>query len=93
MRRARLRLQLRPWERGLLVLLQVVPPGLGAVVAGWRNPHTRLLARGGAQLVLFVFGAYPLVLPGAVGLAWAVWDAVRIAQAALVPLPPPAADG
>lgn len=84
----RLRLQLRPWERRLCVALNVVPPGVGAILAGWRNPHTRLLRHGVVQLVLVAFGAWPLIVPGAIGLAWAVWDAVRIGQARLVPLPP-----
>ncbi len=34
-------------------------------------------------MTLVVLGSYPLVIPGAVGLAWAIWDAVRIAQATL----------
>jgi hypothetical protein len=85
----RLRLQLRPWERTLYTILNVVPlPGAGAVWVGWRNPHTRLLRRGILQMVLVVFGAWPLIVPGAIGLAWAVWDAVRIGQARLVALPP-----
>lgn len=67
--------------RAACVALQVVPlPGLGAIIAGQRNPHTRLRARGIAQATLVVFGSWPLILPGAAGLAWAVWDAVRIAQ-------------
>lgn len=87
----RLRLQLRPWERTLYAVLNVVPlPGAGAAWVGWRNPHTHLLRRGILQMVLVVFGAWPLIVPGAIGLAWAVWDAVRIGQARLVPLPPAA---
>ena len=84
----RLRLQLRPWERTLYAVLNVVPPGAGAMWVGWRNPHTRLMSHGVAQLVLVAFGSWPLIFPGAVGLAWAVWDAVRIGQARLMPLPP-----
>ncbi|MCA1818843.1 MAG: hypothetical protein ABR562_02855 [Thermoplasmatota archaeon] len=84
----RLRLQLRPGERIALAALNVVPPGVGAIVAGWRNPHSRLLRNGVVQFVLVAFGAWPLVFPGAVGLAWAIWDAVRIGQAQLVPRPP-----
>lgn len=86
----RLRLQLRPWQRTTLAILNVVPPGFGAIVVGWRNPHTRLLRNGVVQLVLVMFGAWPLIFPGLVGLAWAIWDAVRIFQARLIPLPPPA---
>jgi hypothetical protein len=55
---------------------------------GWRNPHTRLLRNGFVQALLVVTGSWPLVVPGAVGLAWAIVDAVRILQADLVPLPP-----
>lgn len=84
----RLRLQLRPWERTAFAVLNIVPPGVGAIVVGWRNPHTRLLRNGVVQFVLVAFGSWPLVLPGAFGLGWAVWDAVRIGQARLVPLPP-----
>lgn len=84
----RLRLQLRPWERTLCAVLNVLPvPGTGAILAGWRNPHTHLLRRGILQMVLVVFGAWPLIVPGAIGLAWAAWDAVRMGQARLVPLP------
>lgn len=89
----RLRLQLRPWERTLYSALNVVPPGVGAMVVGWRNPHTRLLRNGALQLGLVAFGAWPLVLPGAVGMAWAIVDAVRIAKAGLVALPPKVGGG
>jgi hypothetical protein len=86
---ARLRLLLRPWERTACAVLNVLPlPGLGAVLAGWRNPHTRLLRNGALQLALVAFGIWPLVLPGAAGLAWAGWDAVRIGQARLLRMPP-----
>lgn len=85
----RLRLQLRPEVRVATAILNVVPlPGVGALWVGWRNPHTRLARNGFLQLVLVVFGSWPLVLPGILGLAWAVWDALRIAQARLVRLPP-----
>jgi len=73
----------------MLGILNLVPfPGAGAIVVGWRNPHTRLLPRGVAQLALVLFGLYPLIVPGVFGLAWAILDAVRILQADLVPLPP-----
>lgn len=88
----RLRLQLPPWQRTAFAILNVVPPGLGAFLAGWKNPHTRLLRNGILQFALVVFGAWPLILPGAVGFVWAVWDAARIAQARLVPLPPAASE-
>lgn len=85
----RLRLQLGRGARAACGILQVVPvPGVGALWAGWRNPHTRLARHGAVQALLVVTGSWPLVVPGAVGLAWAVWDAVRILQADLVPLPP-----
>ena len=85
----RLRLLLRPWERAACAVLNVVPlPGLGALVAGWRNAHTTLRRDGALQMALVVFGAWPLVVPGAIGFAWAVWDAIRIAQADLRRLPP-----
>jgi hypothetical protein len=77
-----LRLLLRPWERTAFAVLNVLPlPGLGAVLAGWRNAHTTLRRNGILQMVLVVFGSWPLVVPGAIGLGWAVWDAVRIGQA------------
>lgn len=83
----------RPWILGpgwrrAAVVLQVVPlPGLGAIIAGNRNPHSGLTGRGVAQLALVVFGSYPLLVPGAVGLAWAVYDAVRIGRFARPPGP------
>ncbi len=86
---ARLRLVLRPWERTAAAILNVVPlPGLGALLAGWRNAHTTLRRNGGLQMALVVFGAWPLIVPGVIGLAWAIWDTVRIAQAHLRRLPP-----
>ncbi|HUR61906.1 MAG TPA: hypothetical protein VM286_06030 [Candidatus Thermoplasmatota archaeon] len=85
----RLRLQLGPGARTAFGVLNFLPiPGVGAMLAGWRNPHSRLLPRGAAQALLVVFGTYPLIVPGAVGLAWAILDGVRILQADLVPLPP-----
>jgi hypothetical protein len=85
----RLRLRVSPWARWTLCGLNVLPlPGLGASILGWRNPHTRLLQRGLMQITLVLFGSWPLVVPGAIGLAWAVWDAVRIGQAKVLPLPP-----
>ena len=84
----RLRLQLRPGSRIAWSLLNVLPlPGVGAMWVGWSNPHSNLLRRGWLQLVLVVFGAWPLIIPGAIGLGWATWDAVRIGQAELVPVP------
>lgn len=84
-----LRLQLTPGGRIALGALNVLPlPGLGATVAGWRNPHSRLLPHGASQMALVALGSYPLVLPGAVGLLWAIVDAVRILRADLAPLPP-----
>lgn len=90
---ARLRLLLRPWERTLYAALNVLPlPGAGAIVVGWRNPHTSLRRNGLMQLALVLFGAWPLVVPGALGLAWAVWDAVRIGRAR-IRMPPRDAPG
>ncbi len=75
--------------RPLWVVLNVLPvPGVGAMVVGRRNAHTKLLRNGILQCVLVVGGAWPLVVPGAVGLAWAIVDAVRIGQADVVQLPP-----
>lgn len=85
----RLRLVVSPRARWTLFALTLVPlPGLGAAILGWRNPHTTLLRNGLLQATLVLFGSWPLVIPGAVGLAWAIVDAVRIAQARLAPLPP-----
>jgi hypothetical protein len=84
----RLRLVLRPWERATLAVLNVLPlPGLGAVLAGWRNAHTTLRRNGFLQFTLVLFGSWPLVVPGALGLLWALWDAVRIARSDLQRLP------
>lgn len=86
----RLALRVSPAFRWTCFAVTLVPlPGLGAALLGWRNPHTRLLQRGLLQTALVVFGSWPLVIPGAIGLAWAVWDAVRIARADLLPLPRP----
>ena len=68
------------------IVLQVLP-GVGAIVAGSKNPHSRYLGRGVAQLVLVVFGAWPLIIPGAVGLTWAWFDAYRIGRDARPPGP------
>ena len=88
----RLVLLLRPWERTAFAILNVLPlPGLGAIVVGARNPHTRLLRNGSLQLTLVVLGSWPLVLPGLAGLAWAGWDAFRMHEAELAPLPSPPA--
>lgn len=77
---------LRSGLKTTCVVLQVVPiPGVGAIIAGARNPHSRLLGRGISQAVLVVFGSWPLIIPGAIGLVWAIWDATRIAKA----VPPP----
>lgn len=85
----RLRLRSPDWLRWTCFALTLLPlPGLGAAVLGWRNPHTRLLGHGLMQMTLVLFGSWPLVVPGAIGLAWAAWDAVRIAKARLLPLPP-----
>jgi hypothetical protein len=84
----RLRLQLTPAGRWACAVLNVVPVGgVGAILAGHLNPHTRLRRNGIVQLVLVVFGTWPLVAPGAIGWAWAIWDAVRIGQAQLLPRP------
>jgi hypothetical protein len=86
---ARLRLLLRPTGRAILGTLNILPlPGLGALLAGWRNPHSRLVRHGAAQLVLVLLGSYPLIVPGVAGFAWAVWDAIRILRADLLPMPP-----
>jgi hypothetical protein len=83
------RLLLRPRTRTLLAAANVLPlPGLGAVLAGWRNPHTRLRRDGALQMTLVLLGSWPLIVPGAVGFLWAVATAVRMAQAPLAPLPP-----
>ena len=87
---ARLRLLLRPWERTAAAILNVVPlPGVGALLAGWRNAHTTLRRNGALQMALVILGSWPLVLPGAIGLAWAAWDTVRIARADLRRPPSP----
>lgn len=66
--------------------LQVVPlPGVGAIIAGIKNPHTPLLKHGIAQLTLIFFGSWPLIVPGAAGLIWAIVDAVAIANHAVNP--------
>lgn len=85
----RLVLRTSPRARWTLFALTLLPlPGLGAALLGWRNPHTRLLRNGLLQMTLVLLGSWPLVIPGAIGLAWAIGDAVRITQARLLPLPP-----
>lgn len=79
---------LSPGWRTACTVLNVFPlPGLGAILAGARNPHTRLLSHGIAQLLLVVFGSWPLIVPGAIGLAWAIWTATQIHQYARPPPP------
>lgn len=74
--------------RWVWTTLNVVPlPGVGALVVGARNPHTRLAAHGAAQALLVVFGTWPLVLPGLAGLTWAIFDAVQIARAEVLAKP------
>ncbi len=83
--------------RPVWAILNVLPiPGVGAMVVGRRNAHTKLLRNGILQCILFVFGSWPLVVPGAIGLGWAIVDAMRIGQAVLIPppaKPPPAGPG
>ncbi len=75
------RLVLSPTWKWVCTVLQIVPlPGVGAIIAGIKNPHSGLTKRGIAQLALVVFGSWPLILPGAAGLIWAIVDAVRIAR-------------
>ncbi|MGB0653098.1 MAG: hypothetical protein ACPGQL_07835 [Thermoplasmatota archaeon] len=65
--------------RILCTVLAVVPlPGLGTFLAGWKNPHSGLRSRGILQMILVVFGSWPLILPGVAGFIWACWGAVRI---------------
>lgn len=75
------RLVLSPAWRIACIVLQVVPvPGVGAIIAGIKNPHSGLRGRGIAQAALVVFGSWPLIIPGAAGLIWAIVDAVRIGR-------------
>ncbi len=75
------RVVLSPAWRVACIVLQVIPvPGVGAIIAGAKNPHSGLLGRGIAQVALVVFGSWPLIVPGAAGLIWAIVDAVRIAR-------------
>lgn len=78
-------LLLGPRWKVACTILQVVPPGVGATIAGAKNPHSRYLGRGIAQLALVLFGSWPLLIPGAVGLIWAWTDAYRIATQAVPP--------
>lgn len=60
-------------------MLNIVPvPGIGAIIAGYRNPHSPLLRHGIAQALLVAFGSWPLILPGLIGLAWAIRTAMII---------------
>jgi hypothetical protein len=68
------------------IALQVVP-GVGAIVAGSRNPHTTYLKHGIAQLALFLFGTWPLIFPGAAAVVWAWVDAYRMGRDAVPPGP------
>jgi hypothetical protein len=76
------------WQYAFAALNVLPLPGLGAVLAGWRNAHTTLRRNGALQMLLVVFGSWPLIGPGVAGLAWAIVDAVRIAKASPVPRPP-----
>lgn len=79
-------LVLSPAQRVALPVLNVLPlPGVGAVWTGIKNPHSRYLWRGVGQIVLVLFGSWPLIVPGAAGLAWAVWDAVQIRRQSVDP--------
>lgn len=72
---------LTPAWRITCTVLQVLPlPGVGAIIAGAKNPHSRFMGRGITQSCLVVFGSYPLIIPGAIGILWAWWDAVAIAR-------------
>lgn len=65
--------------RVVCVVLNIIPiPGLGAIIAGWKNPHSRLLGKGIAQSILVIFGTYPLIVPGVIGFLWACCTARSI---------------
>ncbi len=67
-----------PW-RTLCVVLNILPvPGVGAIIAGIKNPHSGLLRTGIAQTLLVLFGSYPLIIPGAIGFVWACWTSYRM---------------
>lgn len=68
----------RPWRIACTVLAVFPLPGLGTLLAGLKNPHTRFTLHGSLQLVLVILGSWPLIVPGAAGFAWAVWSAVQI---------------
>ncbi len=69
-------------------MLQLVPlPGVGAIIAGAKNPHSKLIGRGVAQASLVLFGSYPLIIPGVAGLIWAIFDAIAIARRSAGPAP------
>lgn len=81
-------LLLKPTWRTACTILNIVPlPGLGAIIAGYRNPHSGLVRTGFLQLLLVVFGSWPLLFPGFIGLAWAVATAVRIHADSRLPPP------
>ncbi len=83
-----LRLMVTPRMRVVYATLNVVPlPGVGALLLGWRNAHTNLRRNGILQLTLVLFGSWPLVVPGVIGILWAAYDAMRIAQARLIRFP------
>ena len=72
---------LGPGWKTVCTVLQFVPlAGIGAIIAGHKNPQTTLLRNGVLQLTLFVLGA-PLVLPALAAWAWAGKDAMRIRSA------------
>lgn len=76
-----------PWHIACTVLAVFPLPGLGTLLAGIKNPHTRFTLHGALQLVLVVFGSWPLIVPGVAGLAWAVWSAVQIHRHSRAPPP------
>lgn len=66
--------------------LNILPiPGVGAIIAGHRNPHSRLRGKGVAQLVLVVFGSFPLIIPGVIGFVWACYTAYWIHENSRLP--------
>ncbi len=79
---------LSPTWTKVLTTIQVVVPGVGAIIAGYRNPHTGLWGRGWVQLALVLFGSWPLIVPGIAGALWAWWDAATIYRNATWPPPP-----
>jgi len=76
-----------PW-RTLCIVLNIVPvPGVGAIIAGIKNPHSGLLKVGIAQALLVLFGSYPLIFPGAIGFVWACWTSYRMFRDAYASVP------